>query len=168
MIQLIFNYIISDDKGVELFEEALTIKDKDTKCQVLFKFLAYALDDINVACAFAEWFLDHSKVKDEIKELFWLRSMDKEAFAVYEYYILGIGNEKSHDDNVDRIAGFLYLDEVIRYLLHFAGDSQYHQIGVELELIWSEKTQFGKIFNSSYIKITFQLVGEQGTFFCSD
>ncbi|KAE9551821.1 hypothetical protein FO519_004953 [Halicephalobus sp. NKZ332] len=130
--------------GVGMFEEALRIKDKDKKIQALFKLLAYALDNVNVACAFAEWFLDHSNVKDDIKQLFWLRSMDKEAFAVYEHHILGMGNEKGHEDNIDRIAGFLYLDEVIHYLLHLAGDSQYYQIGVEIELIWSEKTQLAR------------------------
>lgn len=139
------NEIILGKSAAKKFEDILSIEDENTRCEFAFTFLAEFLDEQKVANEFMEWFLKNIR-DEEMKNLFLLRSIDKEAFAVYEHHILGINNKKVHRDNVDRIAGLLFLDEIINYLVYYSGDSRYMTIGNEVKEIWEKKTQFGEDF----------------------
>ena len=136
------NYFL-DQTAARRFEDILNIKDDNIRCEYTFNFLAEFLDDYKIATEFMEWFLKNGQ-NGEMKGLFLLKSIDKEAFAVYEHQILGVENRRIHKDSVDRIAGLLFLDEIINYLLYFSGDQSYITIGKEVKEIWEKKTQFGK------------------------
>ncbi|KAE9556679.1 hypothetical protein FO519_000085 [Halicephalobus sp. NKZ332] len=125
------------------FGEILDIEDESIRCQIVFTYLADLLNENKIANEFACWFLENGK-NEEMKNLFLFKRIEQGALAVYEHYILGIGNGKTHKDNVDRITGLLFLDEIINYLVYYSCDRSYVVIGNEVREIWEKKTQFSR------------------------
>uniref|UniRef100_A0AC34QV86 Uncharacterized protein n=1 Tax=Panagrolaimus sp. JU765 TaxID=591449 RepID=A0AC34QV86_9BILA len=87
----------------EKFKECFLYPDKDQKIMTLFNFFVKSLRKSKFARAFANWIQKFGK-DEEMKQLFWMDMVDRGAFAVYKYHILGIGNEYNPGDNVDKIA----------------------------------------------------------------
>lgn len=131
-----------DEKDLAIMQEYVSYTDPNMRCNALYMLSVELLRIPKFILTFRDWILKYGK-DEKMKELLWMRSVDKSAFAVYKYNVLGIGNPNNRGGNVDRIATMLYIDQVVDYLMNDSGDANYNAIGREIAGLCAVKTQFG-------------------------